>query len=122
MKRLVFAMFLTLLAGVAKADDNQAWLIQNGGNWTANDNVSVSYWFTEAGTTLGAAQLFIGPLLTADAPRPVVTTQFVGSNRTICLNADAYRAAAPTVRVSAVPDCYKFPFLPLNPAIIKRSP
>lgn len=122
MKKLAFAMILTLMAGFAHADDAQAWRIKNGGNWTGNDNVSVSYWFTEGGTMVGSAQLFIGPLLTSDAPRPVVTTQFVGSNRNICLNADAYRAAAPTVRVLAVPDCYTFPFLSLDKPTIERTP
>ncbi len=123
MRKVLFPAILGLMVGMcapnlAKADDNQHWAIKNGGNWTGNDNVSVDYWFTEGGTMVGTAQLFIGPLVFGQADRPVVTSQFVNSNRNICLNADAFRAAAPSTKVTAVPSCYTFPFLPLDAPII----
>src|SRR5258706_1275542 len=119
MRKVLFPAMLGLMVGMcasnlAKADENQHWAIKNGGNWTGNDNVSVDYWFTEGGTMVGTAQLFIGPLVFGQADRPVVTSQFVNSNRNICLNADAFRAAAPSTKVTAVAFLYTRSFLPLH--------
>jgi len=121
MRKVLFTTIFGLAIGMssmAKADESQHWAIRNGGGWTTNDNVSVSYWFTENGTMVDVAQLFIGPLLEGETDRPVSTVQFVGSGRTICLNAEAYRASEPTVKATAVPSCYRFPFGPLNPPTI----
>lgn len=123
MKKLLIAAVLVLMATVAKADDNQHWAIQNGGNWTNQDNVSVDYWFTENGNMVGTAQLFIGPLVAGQTARPVDTKQFVNSGRSICLNADAFRAAVPNVKVTAVPSCFTFPFVvPIDAPIITTTP
>ena len=70
---------------------------------------------------VGQAELFIGPLLPGQS-RPVVTSQFVGTNRTICLNAEGFRAAEPSVTASAVPDCFLFRFGPLDPPTISVTP
>jgi hypothetical protein len=124
MKRLMATMFVafSLMASPAFASEASHWAIRDGANWTANDNVQVSYSFTEGGVQVGAAQLFIGPLLPGDNDRPVDTTQFVGSGRMICLNANAFRQVEPTVLVAATPNCYRFPFSPIDPAIIVPTP
>lgn len=124
MKKMMIAMFATiaLMATAAHADDASRWALKDGPNWTSNDNVQMQYTFTEGGTAVGPATLLIGPLLGADAQRPVVTTQFVGSGRTICLTANAFRNSQPTVVVVAVPHCYTFPFGPLDAPTIIDTP
>jgi hypothetical protein len=124
MKRLIATMFVafSLMASMAQASDASHWAIRDGANWTANDNVQISYFFTEANVQVGQAQLFIGPLLPGDADRPVNTTQFVGSGRTICLNANAFRSVEPTVLVAATPSCFRFPFGALDAPTIVPTP
>ena len=123
MRKILYTLPFVLFATVARADINQVWAIHPSDLWTTNDNVSVRYWLTENGTTLAPAQLFIGPLLPGQ-DRPVVTTQFVGSGRTICIQAEAYRSAEPNKLVPARNTglCNTFPFGELDSFTITVTP
>jgi len=115
MKRIaMFALALCLMSASAFAGDGRNWTVQPAGTWTSTDNVNVSYFFKEAGVQLGSAQLLIGPLLPGQ-DRPVDGGEFVGSGRTICLNAEAFRADEPTAVAVAAESCFRFPFGPLDP-------
>ncbi len=123
MRKLLFAtLFSLLVANGVRADESQAWAVRNGANWTQNDNVQINYFFTENGTPVGQAQLFIGPLLPTDPDRPVVTSQFINSGKTICLNVESFRSVDSSTRVVSTPKCHTFRFGPLDAATIIDTP
>ena len=126
MRRLLFTAILGLAVGVsglAKADDAQKWAVHPSDTWTLADDVQVRYWFTENQNVVGQASLFIGPLLPGE-DRPIVTTQFVGSGRNICVFAEAFRGSEPSAVVQARNNgiCYRFPFGLLDSFSITVTP
>jgi hypothetical protein len=116
MKYLVFALTLTLSA-LSYAGDGRHFGIQAPADWTpvdpndAQPGVSIDSWFTE-GATVVTQGVFIGPLL-AGAFREIDGVAFLGSGRTICLNATAERTGQAATRVTAVPACGTFPLYPI---------
>lgn len=114
MKYLVF-LAITVLSSVSMAADYQ---IIAPPSWTAElgdpePEVTVDAWFTEGAFTVTEG-VFVGPMAAGET-RDINTVAFLGSGRTICVNAYVERTGQPDTRVTAVPACRTFPLFILVP-------
>ena len=113
MRKIGLILALTLgFASASFAGDGRNFTIRPAATWTVSDNVTVNYWFTENGADITPNQTVTGMVAGTDVL--VDGVAYLGSGRTVCLNAVAFRAEAPTTTVVADPACFRFPFGPLE--------
>jgi hypothetical protein len=114
MRKMIAAMvaaFAMTVALPAFAGDGMHWIIRPAASWTVNDQVLVTWYFTENSSQLGSqTTTAFDTTATVAVDQTVDGSQFLGSGRTICLNAFAVRKAEPTVLATATPNCFRFPF------------
>jgi hypothetical protein len=104
-------LFSFLMSAQAMAGDGMHWIIRPAATWTVNDQVSVTWFFTENNSQLGnTTTTAFDTAVTVAVDQTVDGSQFLGSGRTVCLNAYAFRKAEPTVLATATPNCFRFPF------------
>ena len=120
---LMVAVMLCLMTASAKAaGDGVNFGVLAPPDWTPSvttdaPDVLVKSYLTENGVEVPNTRT--EEVMVAGSLRDINAAQFVGTNKTVCVNASAQHLGAPTTEVVAEPLCFSFQFAPLTPPILQ---